>query len=524
MPAILRASFIAVLLVTAAVVWQGPTATEANGVAAISAGGFHTCALTASGGVKCWGSNQFGQLGDGKACGGICSTPVNVTGLTSGVAAVSAGELHTCALTTASGVKCWGYNGWGQLGNGTNSGPETCDLDPCSSTPLDVTDLTSGVAAISASAAHTCALTTGGGVKCWGINYFGQLGDGTTADSSTPVDVSGLTSGVIAVSAGGYHTCALITGGAAQCWGVNEFGQLGNGTTTGPETCAIYGCSTTPVDVTALTSGVAAISAGGIHSCALTTTGGVKCWGSNQFGELGDSQTCGIYICATAVDVTGLSSAVTVSVGFHHTCSLTMAGDAKCWGRSDYGQLGDGTTTGPEVCGGPPCSTTPIDVTDLTSSVAAISAGTYHTCALTTGGGLKCWGWNGFGQLGNGTTMESANPVNVFGLGSAPDADDDGCPDIREQVTGFGAQNSGGNRNPKSPYDYFNPTHDGENRIDDIIAVVDQYFVDSGNPAYNPDTDRTLVGPNLWNSGPPNGFQRVDDILNAVYQYFHDCA
>ena len=144
---------------------------------------------------------------------------------------IAAGRYHTCALTTGGGVRCWGDNSSGQLGDGTTT---------LRWTPVDVSGLTSGVAAIAAGYGHTCALTTGGGVKCWGYNSFGQLGDGTTAWRLTPVDVSGLTSGVTAITAGGGHTCAVTTGGGAKCWGWKDFGQLGDGT-------AIF--SPIPVDV-----------------------------------------------------------------------------------------------------------------------------------------------------------------------------------------------------------------------------------------------------------------------------------
>jgi alpha-tubulin suppressor-like RCC1 family protein len=376
------AALIAVLLLPR----PGP-ASASGGVAAVSAGQDHTCARTSAGGLKCWGANSAGEVGDGQACGPyVCATPVDVSGLTSGVAAVSAGHgVYTCALTTAGGVKCWGADG--------NAGsPHT--------TPTDVSGLTSGVAAVSAGYGHTCALTAAGGVKCWGANTYGQLGNGTIADSSAPVDVTGLTSGVAAVSAGVYHTCAVTTAGGVKCWGRNSFGQLGNGTTTN---------NSTPVDVSGLASGVAAVSAGDFHTCALTTAGGVKCWGNNGSGRLGNGSTTSN---STPVDVTGLTSGVAgVSAGGQHTCALTAGGGAKCWGFNFYGQLGDGTITGRD---------TPVGVSGLGSGVAAISAGGGHTCAVTSAAGVKCWGQNDFGTLGDGTTSEHTTPSEVSGLGPKP--------------------------------------------------------------------------------------------------------
>jgi len=358
-----------------------------SGVTSISTGIDHTCALTTTGGVKCWGGNYFGQLGDGTTT--YRNTPVDVVGLTSGIASVSSGGDHTCAVTNSGGVKCWGDNDFGQLGDGTYSD---------SYVPVDVVDLTSGIISVSTGYRHTCAVTTSGGVKCWGSNYYGELGDGTTTYSNIPVDVVGLTSGVAFASSGYRHTCAVTTSGGVKCWGWNENGQLGVGTTRRRYT---------PVDVVGLTSGIASISSGGRHICAVTTSGGVKCWGSNKNGQLGDGTTTNSY---TPVDVVGLTSGVaSVSSGNLHTCAVTNSGGVKCWGSNYYSQLGDGSDIS---------RYTPVDVVGLTSGVASVSSGNLHTCALTSSEGVKCWGNNDYGQLGDGTTTDSNIPVDVVGLTS----------------------------------------------------------------------------------------------------------
>jgi len=340
-------------------------------IAAIATGEQHTCALTAGGGVKCWGHNFGGQVGDGTFINR--STPVNVSGLASGVSAVAAGGYHTCALTAGGGVKCWGING--------------------NVTPVNVSGLSSGVSAIAGGGSHTCALTAGGGVKCWGDNDQGQLGDGTTTDSNTPVDVSGLASGVSAITAGGYHTCALTSGGGVKCWGFNFYGQLGDGTTIERHT---------PVDVSGLASGVSAITAGGYHTCARTSGGGIKCWGWNEYGQLGDGTTT---TRLTKVNVSGLASGVSaITARWGHTCALTAEGGVKCWGWNNQGQLGDGTTDNRH---------TPVNVSGLSSGVSDIAAGKIHTCARTAEGGVKCWGSNLSGQLGDGTWEDHHTPADV---------------------------------------------------------------------------------------------------------------
>ncbi len=351
---------------------------------AIDAGGAHSCAVTTGGAVQCWGDNEDGALGDGTHTDS--STPVQVSGLTSGVKVVATGDFHTCALTTSGGVKCWGYNEYGSLGNGT-----TTD----STTPVQVSGLTSGVQAIAAGGIQTCALTTGGSVKCWGYNEDGELGNGSFTDTSTPVQVSGLTSGVQAITMGEVHTCALSTGGAVQCWGFGEDGELGNGSTA---------TSNTPVQVTGLTSGVQGIAAGGGQTCAVTTGGSVQCWGFNEDGELGNDSTTS---SSTPVQVSGLTSGIqSVSVGAFHACGVSTGGGTKCWGANFVGQLGNGSTT---------TSTTPVQVNGLTAGIQSVAAGFAHTCALTTSGAVQCWGANDIGQLGTGTHTNATAPVTALG-------------------------------------------------------------------------------------------------------------
>jgi len=366
-----------------------PTATAPAVVASVLTAGFeHTCRLTAAGTVQCWGLNGFGQLGDGTTTDR--STPVNVVGLGEGVTALSANGYHTCALTSGGAVKCWGDNDNGQLGDGTTESR---------STPVDVVGLSSGVRALAAGYEHTCAVTTGGAVECWGANESGQLGDGTTTNRTTPIGVQGLTAGVQSVVAGGDfsggHSCALTTTGAVSCWGNDGSGQLGDGNTVN---------RSTPVTVTGLASNVRALTAGYEHTCALTTAEAALCWGYNSFGQLGNGTTDAQ---AAAVAVTGLGSGVqAVSAGGWHTCAVTSGGAVLCWGGNSSGELGDGTTSD---------RNTPVAVVGLGSGVRVVQAGSEHTCALTTAGAEMCWGNNESGQLGNGTTTATRTPFTVVG-------------------------------------------------------------------------------------------------------------
>lgn len=335
-------------------------------VVSVSRSSGSTCAITSAGGAKCWGDNSYGQLGDGTTS--PRQSPADVIGLTSGTTAISAAYAHTCAVTGAGGVKCWGDNAHGQLGDGTTTPRRS---------PVDVVGLTSGVAAVSTGERHTCALTTSGRVKCWGGNFRGQLGDGTFAARHTAVEVPGLDAGVVSLSAGSNHTCAVLSNGEVQCWGDDVFGQLGNGLAYLDGGSPDSARSSAGM-VLGLDAGVAAVSAGGAHTCVLTSGGGVKCWGDATYGQLGEGSRYAVK--PLPVDVVGLSSgASAVSAGSYFTCALTQAGAALCWGANYSGQVGDGSDTP---------RTTPVEVVGLAPGVSAVTAG---GCAITSEG-LFCWG------------------------------------------------------------------------------------------------------------------------------------
>lgn len=359
-----------------------------SGVIALAAGITHTCALTAAGSVQCWGANNLGQLGDNTTTQRL--TPAPVSGLSSGVTAIVARSSHTCAITSGGAVQCWGSNGSGQLGDNST----TTRL-----TPVAVTGLTSGVTAIAVATAHSCAVTSAGGVQCWGNNTAGELGDTTTTPRLTPVQVSGLTAGVTAIAAAGGHTCVVANGGAALCWGGNGSGQLGDGTTT---------VRTAPVPVAGLASGVRAFAAAGSFTCAVTTGAVVQCWGSNSNGQLGDNTTTNRL---TAAPVVGLTAEITaVAGGNTHTCAIANGG-AHCWGTNLSGQSGDGTGV---------TRATPQAVSGLSTGVTALTSGSDFNCALSSDGTVQCWGNNAIGQLGDGTTINRLAPVTNFAVSMMP--------------------------------------------------------------------------------------------------------
>jgi alpha-tubulin suppressor-like RCC1 family protein len=516
MRTLIRPALIALLALACAGLWPRATTVEATGVVAISAGGYHTCALVVDGGVSCWGANMAGQLGTGDTCCGIpygySSVPRRVVGLGEDALSVSAGLEHTCALLSGGAVKCWGGRNSQITGCGSGCGNRAF--------PQDVAGLASGIVAVSAGGLHTCVLTAAGGVKCWGYNQYGQAGDGNSTGFTsdyrpTPVDVVGLTSGVVGIAAGFWHTCALTVNSEVKCWGRNDDGQLGNG--AGGEIL----WSATPVDVcgdatcTAPLAGITALAAGGEviptgHTCAITAKSAVLCWGSGQPCGSGPNQFTPQTVWLDSACTLPLLGAVGITAGALDTCILTLTSAVICLGVFP-----------PEAISG------------LPTDVRAVDLGGGHTCVASLGGRSYCWGDNFLGRLGDGTTVNRAQPTEVL-----VDSDGDYCSDAREVGT---SPSLGGLRNPKLFWDFYDvPAPPGLVRdrlvsIADIAAIVARYGAtgDQGGdalspppspPAHHTAYDRTSAGPPSWRTGPPNGSITVQDIALVVAQFGHSCA
>jgi len=247
---------------------------------------------------------------------------------------------------------------------------------------------------VPAGSEHTCVIDARG-VQCWGANHSGQLGDRSNIDRNAPVSVAGLSGTVTAIVAGSEHTCAIVDG-AVRCWGANFSGQLGDGSNDNRNAA---------VAVNGLPEAVVSIAAGGEHTCALAGSGSVWCWGANFSGQLGDGTNTARSVPAR---VRGLPAGVTsIAAGSEHTCAATSAGVVGCWGANSSGQLGDGTNSNRNI---------PVTVERLSEATKAITAGSAHTCALTTRGAVWCWGANWSGQLGDETNTNRHVPAPVRGL------------------------------------------------------------------------------------------------------------
>ena len=307
---------------------------------------------------------------------------------------VACGSNHSCALANGT-AKCWGANFQGQLGVGSTATTEA-------HTATSIAGLNTGGQAISAGSSHTCELV-GGSVQCWGWNITNQMGNTSVTDSNvvSPVAAAAAGGGVQGLAGGGNHNCVLKNGGAI-CWGSNSSGQLGNNSAGGD--------SATGVTVFPTGSGVQAVTAGTNHSCALVG-GAVQCWGYNGLGDLGDNTTSQRSLPVPVQGLSGTVQAIASGSSSDHTCAI-INGYVYCWGWNVRGQLGDNTTTQ---------RNTAVQVQSLGGNVQAVAVGVMHTCALT-GGAVYCWGLNDHGQLGNSSVTESWVPMAVSGVASGAKA------------------------------------------------------------------------------------------------------
>ncbi len=384
---------------------------------AISVGGNHTCALLSNDELKCWGSNADGQLGDGNSPNNADSPPAGEINLGIGrtAVAISAGGSHTCALLDNSDLKCWGGNANGQLGSGTNSPTNT----PGSLIDLGATFIP---AAVSAGGSHTCAISrnstgTGGALKCWGEGTNGRLGVGNTNDITLPnantsdVTISGGTQ-VVAISAGAAHSCALLSNNSIHCWGSAASGRLLNSS----------GSSDQNVPGTALSLAetyypVRGIAMGPSHACGILGPGLVKCWGANTDGQLGqgDTQQIGHNTTNTLTSIPPVElgagvTALKVAVGTSHSCAVVRDAannqGVKCWGKNDLGQMGLGTVASPiDKVGDGPGEMSNIPLLDFGEDILEIGAGVDFTCVLLGDDTVRCWGKNDVGQLGQNSSV-----------------------------------------------------------------------------------------------------------------------
>ncbi|HWB69674.1 MAG TPA: Ig-like domain-containing protein, partial [Solirubrobacterales bacterium] len=413
----------------------------AHGASETVAGANHTCALFDSGAVRCWGRGSSGQLGYGntEAIGDNenvgSAGPVQIGGT---AVQIAAGANHTCALLSDGTVRCWGLNDKGQLGLGNTNNIGDNEL-PSAAPTVDL----GGASAIqiAAGANHTCALLADGTVRCWGLNEKGQLGLGSTTtvgDNESPASVSAVSLGqpALAIAAGGSHACARIVGGTVRCWGDGANGRLGYASTN------TIGDNETP------SSGAANIGAsglevalGGSHTCALLAGAGVRCWGLATNGQLGYANTLPIgdnESPSAAGPVSLGASAKSVATGESHSCAVLVAGAVRCWGLNDKGQLGLGNTNNigdNEV----PITVLAVDL-GFGRSAQRVSAGANHTCATLDNGAVRCWGLNSFGQLGLGNT-ETIGDNETPGSAAPVDFEDD--PPVAVNDSGTVAEDSG---------------------------------------------------------------------------------
>jgi alpha-tubulin suppressor-like RCC1 family protein len=375
-------------------------------VSQLAAGVYHNCALIDGGQALCWGANGYGQLGDGST--NDRSTPVLVRevpgGLPlTGVEALALGYEHSCAKLGGGELRCWGRNESGQLGDGS----KIDRLTPVPVRQLPGGSALTGVQSLTLGSYHGCAKFSSSDVRCWGSNLFGQLGDGSTTDKTTPVPVQGLGENVQTLALGHEHSCVLLDDGGVKCWGNNIFGQLGDDTTTDQSTAVsvLEAPSGPPL------SGAQTLQLGFYHSCAQLGES-VKCWGGNESGQLGDGSTANELTPVSVLqspEEPPLAGAHTLILGSYHGC-VRIGSELRCWGYNGSGQLGDGSTAN---------GLTPVPVLQSPegsplTGVDVVALGYDHSCARLGDGNVFCWGGNGRGQLGDGSTTNRSTPAAVI--------------------------------------------------------------------------------------------------------------
>jgi len=357
----------------------------------VSCGTSHTCALDSAGSLWCWGASlPAGVEPTEPPPNENIMTPV-LKNLGMPVLQVATGNIHTCVILSNQSLWCWGGNTDFQLGAGI--------LNAATRTPQPVSGLGSGVSAVAAGSAFTCAIANGQ-IYCWGANGNGQLGIGSTDTQELPQSISLPGAAPTTLATGASHTCVVNASGDLFCWGGSFNGQLGLSTTED---------QLSPSQVASIDS-IQQIYAGAIHTCAIKLDGTLWCWGSNFHGQLGNGTTVDSW---EPSQVSSMGTAVFGGAApqYSHNCFIKGDQTAWCWGLNQYGQLGNGTGGG----GAYLRSAVPVAVSTL-SGVISIGAGENHSCAVLADGTLWCWGSNEFGQLGNPTVLTDTNvPVQVVG-------------------------------------------------------------------------------------------------------------
>lgn len=412
----------------------GDVATDSKSVRgttiqSVVAGGAHSCALLYTGGIKCWGSDAYGQVGDGPASTSDKYSAVSVRNaadadFTDAVDLVG-GDLHTCALTSDGTVWCWGYNFYGQLGKG-DSGAGTD-----SSLPVAVSSLSGRAVSITAGANHTCAVMDDGTAKCWGSNGDGQLGDGTTTQRVLPTLVkdsagTGWLNNVAEIKSGNSsaHTCAATADGQAWCWGRDANGQIGDGDEPGTDPDQLLPakvrnvvtsvCGTPGTDF----NDVKGLALGGAHSCALLGVGQACCWGSDSQGQLGNgnADTVNQYNPVPVKQDGGalFDTLAAIGSGASHSCATRADGSGWCWGWNANGQLGNNDSTLTSKHGAVHVKYIS-GIFDLYNAIP-IEGGANHSCGLSRGGYVYCWGRDNSGQIGDGDEAGNPDPNQLFAV------------------------------------------------------------------------------------------------------------